>query len=57
MKTRKTLKRLTLNTETLRRLDEEALKKVDGAAPTVNGATCDCDPSVHTRCASCLCPI
>lgn len=56
MKRRPNRHRLALSTETLRRLDPKTLAGVDGGAPT-NGATCACDPSVHTRCASCLCPI
>lgn len=54
MEIRKIPKRLSLTTETLHRLTDEALAKIDGAGPTVHGATCQC--SQLTDCASCACP-
>jgi hypothetical protein len=49
-------RKLTLTRETLRRLEEPELKGVAGGAPT-HGATCDCNSSPKSLCASCLCPI
>lgn len=49
---RKTRRKLEIHRETLRSLTERELDPVAGAKPTDK-----CDPSIHTRCASCLCPI
>jgi len=47
--------KLRLNRETLRNLEHRDLERVAAGAPT-NAPTC-ADPSIHSRCASCLCPI
>lgn len=52
MKTRKIPKRLNLSIETLRRLSDATLAKVDGGAPTNSPV---CGFSEPSQCATCLC--
>lgn len=54
MKSRKHPKRLNLSTETLHRLTDETLARVDGGAPSKGP---NCDFSEPSLCPTCLCTV